>query len=229
MVRVFKLTSLSCPAPLFAAHSCRDKGLSALCSCAHRHALAYVWKWAQYVWVYIWLCVRHTVIWVFNCLFVCALLWGFVDAWQHMFLLWLCVCVCLLMAGSVLLPSGHKYVSVHVCLHLGTIVRWCVHTWVFVHVLACLHAYVCIFVCLSEWALSGAAPCCASCIWNHLCWGSVGGERMTLMYLNPRQTFPRQSSVWNQDNWAQWSWTGWSGWWAWDRRFGYTVTPGQTH
>lgn len=66
------------------ACSCRDKGLSALCSCAYRHALAYVWKWAQYVWVYILVrvcvCVCRAVIWVFNCLFVCALLWGFVDA-----------------------------------------------------------------------------------------------------------------------------------------------------
>lgn len=37
------------------------------------------------------------------------------------------------------------------------------------------------------------------------------GERMTLMYLNSRQTFLRHSSVRNQDNWAQSSWTGWSG------------------
>lgn len=36
------------------------------------------------------LCVRHAVIGVFNWLFICALLWGFVDAWQHMFLLWVC-------------------------------------------------------------------------------------------------------------------------------------------
>lgn len=46
-------------------------------------------------------CVRHEVIWVFNCLFVCALLWGFVDAWQHMFLLWVCVCVYVFIGLSV--------------------------------------------------------------------------------------------------------------------------------
>lgn len=78
---------------------------------------------------------------------------------------------------------------------------------------ACDCVYSCIRVCvrLNEWALSGAAPRCGSHIWSHLCWGSVGGERMTLMYLNSRQTFLRHLSVWNQDNWAQSSWTGRSG------------------
>lgn len=47
------------------ACSCRDKGLSAPCSCAHRHALAYVWKQAQYVW----LCIRVRVC---VCVRVCA-------------------------------------------------------------------------------------------------------------------------------------------------------------
>ena len=118
-----------------------------------------------------------------------------------------------------------------VSLHAFKRTKWAYLSFcVCVCVFACVYTCICVFfVCLSEWALSGAAPCCASCIWSHLCWGSVGRERMTLMYLNPRQTFPRQSSVWNQDNWAQSSWTGWSGWWAGDRRFGYTVTPGQTH
>lgn len=54
----------------------------------------------------------------------------------------------------------------------------CVHTWI-VCVFVCLHVFVLVYVylcvCLNEWALSGAAPCCASCIWSHLCWGSVGG------------------------------------------------------
>lgn len=102
--------------------------------------------------------------------------------------------------------------------------------WVCVSAFACVYACTrVLLVCRSEWALSGAAQCSASCIYSHLCWGSVGGEGMTLMYLNPRQTFHRQSSVWNQDNWAQSSWTSWSGRWAGDRRFGYTITPGQTH
>lgn len=126
----------------------------------------------------------------------------------------LCVCVILL----VVRYSKWADVSVPLC------------TWVCA--LVCVSERVssskcvfCVCVCLSEWALSGAAPCCASCIWSHLFWCSVGGERMTLMYLNPRQTFPRHSSVWNKDNWAQSSWTDWSGWWAVDRRVGYTVTP----
>lgn len=157
-------------------------------------------------------CVCHAVIWVFNCLVVCALLWGFVDAWQHMLLLWVCVlcfysCECLCFYQSLCVC-----VCVLCNLHLGT-GKWadvfipelcmCVCRSLFVYVYFC--------VCLNEWALSGAAPCCASCIWSHLFWSSVGGTRMTLMYLNPRQTFLRQSSVWNQDNWAQSSWTSWSG------------------
>lgn len=139
-----------------------------------------------------------------------------------------CVRLCIYRCGVYVLPS--------MCVRL---LAFRYNKWAdvsipeFVHVFVCLHVFILVYVyfcvCLSEWALSGAAPCCASCIWSHLCWGSVGGERMTLMYLNPRQTFLRQSSVWNQDNWAQSSWTGWSGWWAGDRRFGYTVTPGQTH
>lgn len=74
---------------------------------------------------------------------------------------------------------------------------------------ACNCAYSCVR--LNEWALSSPDPRCASRIWSHLCWGLVARERMTLMYLNSRQTFLRHSSVWNQDNWAQSSWTGWSG------------------
>lgn len=96
------------------------------------------------------------------------------------------------------------------CIHVSR-VRWADASLPGLCMRLCLFLHMCICARLNEWALSGAAPRCASRIWSHLCWGSVGGERMTLMYLNSRQTFLRHSSVWNQDNWAQSSWTGWSG------------------
>lgn len=130
-------------------------------------------------------CVPWAVIWLFNCIFMCVLLWGFVDALQHMVLLW---------AGA------WKYVK-RKCIHFH---HWggkyeCVRfACIYVHktrIPEYVHVSACWPVRLSEWALSGAAPCCASCIWSHLCCGSMAAERMTLMYLNPRQTLPRHSSV----------------------------------
>lgn len=116
-----------------------------------------------------------------------------------------CCCECVFYCRCVFAPS--KSVP---CIYVKG-VRWADASIPDLRTRLCLFLHMCICVCLNEWALSGAAPHCASRIWSHLCWGSVGGERMTLMYLNSRQTFLRHSSVWNQDNWAQSSWTGWSG------------------
>lgn len=152
------------------------------------------------------------------------LLWGFVDGWQHMFLLWVHASKYLKRGCQSFHHRGRVWVDLHA-------LRFTEFVYLSVCVLERVYICICVYlcVCATEWTLSGAAPCCASCIWSHLCCSSVGVERMTLMYLNPRQTFPRQLSVWNQDNWAQSSWTSWSGWWAEDRCFGYTVTSGQTH
>lgn len=127
----------------------------------------------------------------------------------------ICTCVAAYVpAVSVFFAVGVSvcaFISVHKCVpcistaQLGEQMRRCpTCAW------HCVYSHICVSVCV-ERMLSGAAPCCASRIWSHLRRGTVGGERMTLMYLNSRQTFLRHSSVWNQDNWAQSSWTAWSG------------------
>lgn len=112
-------------------------------------------------------CVRWAVIWLFNCVFVCVQLWGFVDAWQHMFLLWACVC---------------KYVK-RKCIrfHQGERLRVCLCVCRFaciyvrkMRIPECVHASECcpvfIFVCecfrASGWM--SAVRCCSMLCQLHL-------------------------------------------------------------
>lgn len=131
----------------------RDKGLSTLCSHAHRHALAYVWKCVQYVWVYIWVYVCHAVICAFNCLFQSVLLWGFVVALQHMFPLWVCVSIYLCASPSVYMHLGA--VRDQMCPYLGLWLHF---------VYLCLYVHVC--VCVSEWM--STVRCCSMLCQLHL-------------------------------------------------------------
>lgn len=100
-----------------------------------------------------------------------------------------CVCLCIYRC-ECLCFNQIVCVCVWVNLHLGT-GKWAdVSIPESVHVFVCLHVFILVYVyfcaCLSEWALSGAAPCCASCIWSHLCWGLSGRGADDFNVLEPQ-------------------------------------------